>query len=1468
MNATTKTKSLTTRFAILALMLVVLVMPSEVSQADDTFLFRVQSGKPYVYVVFDTSSSMNLSAELGGLAVDRNGDDPRSTFYQAKSAVYEVFNKAYLESGDFIHFGFMSYNQDGMRVKGKHWLYAFDGGNHVHFGDQHYPQKIDDQVELLTFGADLPTTATPDPDIYEQPADGFLGTCDNPIPFSANRGLINRFPKLHPVDFDDDGYMDSMLFHRIYLEEDGRTYALYVSKHSNADKNFLLGETDLLVDFTVIEATAGCTVFTEIEKATVPVKLVGTYLMHDQLGVDNASDLNDLSEAPASASYQTTNLKTNSELMAMRSGNIRDSFDFNPSSAPTALRAPRVRAPGDGGGPGTRSPEAQDGIWHYQDYSARAVCGDDSHPFTGTGGESNYDGGTFVGDPANYPLVDPFSCPGGDCETLKHETELNPNPDPEWRTLDIGDMLPYHWERTNRDAFFKRLAPDWAEGDGVDDVDFGIANYFKDVPNSNGFLELKDPAKKPLMAFGDSPVGEALVDWRCFYLGTDQGGNKCRDTNQPFGRGWDWLAPQYDLEWGCRKPYIIVIGDGENNCDGENPAADTANLRRNRIKAWVLNFGGPEARDLRPLAQNTGGEYIEVDDRDELVAELENILGLIVEETKAFASAVVPTVQAEEADKVFVSNFKPLNQEPVWPGNIQAFLKPVPIDGAGRPDASIVCADDPDSDPASSCFLWNTGEEILDQVDPGQPTNFGTNWDQRRVYYTRLSESGDWPNNRRYLQPTIPEMDDANAIRYDLWRGFGLILPTVADGDLDEADELVHEANANTLINGMMSIKTDDNDTPSDLSDDIDYVLGDIFHSDPLIVGSPVNSKFFALNLEDNGDTCEDGNPGYRCFFRKHENRRKIVLVGANDGEVHAADAGIYRTSGDFEDGFDRGSGKEVFAFTPRSVMPTMDKLFRQGINRGSGTWSVDGGIVGIDAFIDPVKDNALFPNEDDREWRTIVMGGLRRGGKSFYALDVTQPDEYNIDGEPKILNDYVPSCSNGGGDCGPIPYPAQLWEFSDSILTGDPLREIPFDQDFDGVEDLAQSWSTPNLGIMKVCVSDNCDETALNHGVEDRYVAIFGGGVDPGNKNNHTTGNFLYIVDIETGKAIYKRELLDVDGVTNGGYVAAEPAAIDSDGDGYLDRVYVATLRGYIYRIDLRGAANEIPKIEDTSEFIKISSGLPAHADVQRITDNNYRPRLIFKAQENKTTPAPNGRAIYFRPSVIFSAALGHYALAFGTGDREDLWSSDGSRGLFYMMKDDIAVGDFTTYYTEENLDEIDSEVVDSVSDDLLTNPGRAGQGWHMILRENERMITSPFAVSGVVVFTVFNPDVEVDLQDLTCSRTGRSRIFGVTATNGNGLLYTDGNRTRYFDIADFVTEPYVEQAQTKNPDSGNNGQTADDLTVDNLAVMEELKKLFPTNCKFANYRLDIKTLSSDTGIHLIAPVPICIVEKNWKEF
>jgi len=151
------------------------------------------------------------------------------------------------------------------------------------------------------------------------------------------------------------------------------------------------------------------------------------------------------------------------------------------------------------------------------------------------------------------------------------------------------------------------------------------------------------------------------------------------------------------------------------------------------------------------------------------------------------------------------------------------------------------------------------------------------------------------------------------------------------------------------------------------------------------------------------------------------------------------------------------------------------------------------------------------------------------------------------------------------------------------------------------------------------------------------------------------------------------------------------------------------------------------------------------------------------------------------------------------------------------------------------------------------------------------ERVITDSFALAGINTFTTFTPDIS---QSSTgCAKQGGSDIFVTFTTNANTVL-TDasGNPTRFLSVGNFVTPTYAEQSQTKNPAPGGTppppGSNADQLTTQLSSVMNTLKQLFPKNCKFGNYRIDIKAISGDTGMIFIAPVPICIVEKNWKEF
>jgi hypothetical protein len=717
----------------------------------------------------------------------------------------------------------------------------------------------------------------------------------------------------------------------------------------------------------------------------------------------------------------------------------------------------------------------------------------------------------------------------------------------------------------------------------------------------------------------------------------------------------------------------------------------------------------------------------------------------------------------------------------------------------------------------------------------------------------------------------------------------------------------------------------------------IQYLLGDLFHSNPVVIGSPVNVPFWVGDLYSDGTECTDdetGNPGYRCYFARHRFRRKVLLAGANDGMLHAFDAGRFRENGTdpatgrtLNNEFNNGTGHELFAFIPRSTLPTV-KTRAQGTSHQYG---VDGTPVAADIFMDAAHSGT--PSAIDRRWRTVVIGALREGGVGYYALDLTQPDKLKTSedfGAPipddNGASNWLPSCMTdySASVCGPTPYAAPLWEWSDTtddshlVAFSLPLA-LAMDEDRNGLSDLGTGWSSANIGRIRVCRSGgtHCEAEVVDPDdgtdVIDMFVAIFGGGLDPdaADKTLPSRGNWLYMLDIETGKTIYKRELCSPASqisCINPGSVASEPAAVDTNLDGYIDRIYVATTGGFIFRTDLKqGSSGKLPALtEQTVAAIDPDTGAPFDLTAIRVQRDDldagerlWEPVAIFDANwdvdlSGTATATALRRPLYQRPTVFFAALLDRFGLAFGSGNREDLWQKVDQEARFYLFIDDADdVDPAVLPLTEGNLLRV-GVADDDVGQDLLLTRAAGHKGWYLPLEEEERVITDAFALSGVTIFSSFQPAVAIteetcdpldpgcdqldtiecgDKQfekdtDNLCAHAGISRNFVVGTTNADAFLYdSSGNASRYETVSTFVTSPFSEPGQNKNPDSGS-GSNTDALSDVEIDIMDNLKKLFPENCRFANYRVDIKTIAADTRVERIAPIPICLVEKNWKEY
>ena len=135
------------------------------ASADDRDLLRDSVGEPYVFILLDTSGSMHwtprctpeqvadgscaLLCPTGDCYAPLQSDDPSSKFFQAKAALYEV-----LRDIDDIHFGFSTYNQDGLYMQAKHWLYDAAEDGPVIPGYGPFPARGSDDVFGRTWTCD------------------------------------------------------------------------------------------------------------------------------------------------------------------------------------------------------------------------------------------------------------------------------------------------------------------------------------------------------------------------------------------------------------------------------------------------------------------------------------------------------------------------------------------------------------------------------------------------------------------------------------------------------------------------------------------------------------------------------------------------------------------------------------------------------------------------------------------------------------------------------------------------------------------------------------------------------------------------------------------------------------------------------------------------------------------------------------------------------------------------------------------------------------------------------------------------------------------------------------------------------------------------------------------------------------------------------------------------------------------
>ncbi|HHH45266.1 MAG TPA: hypothetical protein ENK49_14125, partial [Gammaproteobacteria bacterium] len=272
-----------------------------------------------------------------------------------------------------------------------------------------------------------------------------------------------------------------------------------------------------------------------------------------------------------------------------------------------------------------------------------------------------------------------------------------------------------------------------------------------------------------------------------------------------------------------------------------------------------------------------------------------------------------------------------------------------------------------------------------------------------------------------------------------------------------------------------------------------DSALGDIVHSSPFYVGPPSTPY---------PDSIEPTSP-YSAFAIANNTRAGMTYVGANDGMLHALDE----------------NGVEVFGYIPGSLFSTVTD---KGLHYLSDPTYVHNYYVDLSPT---VQDAFIDVGTGTKQWRSILVGALRGGGKGLFAIDVTDPSTLTSNAAANVL-----------------------WEFTN--------------------DDLGYTFSDIRIAKMS----------------NGKWAAVFGNGYnnDP-NGDGHAKLFILYLdgsnaaspIIIDTGVGTLDTTSKDCDNPSSDCNGLGTPRLVDLNGDGTIDRIYAGDLFGNLWAFDVSNGAS-----------------------------------------------------------------------------------------------------------------------------------------------------------------------------------------------------------------------------------------------------------------------------------------------------
>ncbi|MFO0775492.1 MAG: PilC/PilY family type IV pilus protein [Nitrospiraceae bacterium] len=554
----------------------------------------------------------------------------------------------------------------------------------------------------------------------------------------------------------------------------------------------------------------------------------------------------------------------------------------------------------------------------------------------------------------------------------------------------------------------------------------------------------------------------------------------------------------------------------------------------------------------------------------------------------------------------------------------------------------------------------------------------------------------------------------------------------------------------------MMDVQTTSGVTP------MVWKYGDPIHSPPTLVGVP-QANFDLIY----------GDATYSNFYAQYRNRRQVIYVGANDGMLHAFNAGYYHSGDDptttsqSENGWftknptDNTSGKdlgeELFAYVPYELLPQLRFLTQADYSH----------VYFVDLKPKVVDVRIFTPDADHPDgWGTILIGGFRMGGSCGQCVAGTgaPPMVVDIGGTNRTFYSayFVLDVTNPEVD------PKLLMSFSDAGL----------------------GLTTSAPSIVRVSPSADVSTDPTNA----KWYMIMGSGPN-GYKVDMSTGNqtpSLYVVDLKAGPGV-NNSLVTAMPWGSWKSMLSDLVSMDRNLDYRVDMAYFGRAafdgalpwRGKLYRLSV-GACTSAPCSPNTW-------GVPF--------GSGRAPSEMLDTFLDKASVLRETGPIVAAPVITFDDANDTWVF-FGTGryfNSSDKVSTD--QQYLFGIKDSVAKGTCTEVSQTSCMDNDLVDVSDAVlcttcasggtnqisgvsgATDLQSMIGlvQSKRGWFAKLKTvGERAIVPPTLIGGTVFFPTFVPTNDI------CASTGSSRLYAMYYKTGTsykdpilGTTTSGGNTT-----------------------------------------------------------------------------------------